>query len=69
MVESKLFKKNKSHTNQLRGIFFMLLASLCFAINDTIVKYTVKQIGSDLSLFNIIFTRGIFTSVLILISI
>ena len=61
-------KKNFSN-NHFKGIIFMLLASLCFAINDTLVKYAVKQIGNDFSLFNIIFIRGIFTSLLILISI
>ena len=63
-----LMKKNFSN-NHFKGIIFMLLASLCFAINDTLVKYAVKQIGNDFSLFNIIFIRGIFTSLLILISI
>ena len=55
--------------DHFKGIVFMLLASLCFAINDTSVKYAVKQIGNDLSLFNIVFVRGIITSILILISI
>lgn len=55
--------------NHLKGIVFMLLASLSFSISDTFIKYTVKQTGNDLSLFNIIFVRGIFTSLLILISI
>ena len=52
-----------------KGIFFMLLASLFFAINDAVVKYTVKQIGNDFSLFSVVFVRAIFTSILILISI
>jgi drug/metabolite transporter (DMT)-like permease len=55
--------------NHLKGIVFMLLALLSFSISDTFIKYTVKQTGNDLSLFNIIFVRGIFTSLLILISI
>jgi len=47
----------------------MLLSSLCFAINDAVIKFAVKQMENDLSMFNIIFIRGIFTSMLILISI
>jgi drug/metabolite transporter (DMT)-like permease len=61
--------ENNYKTNHLKGIVFMLLASLAFSISDTFIKYAVKQTGSDLSLFNIIFVRGIFTSLLILISI
>ena len=61
-------KTTFSH-NHYNGIFFMLLASLFFAINDALIKYTVKQIGSDVSLFSVVFIRAIFTSILILISI
>ena len=61
-------KTTFSH-NYYNGIFFMLLASLFFAINDAVVKYTVKQIGNDFSLFSVVFVRAIFTSILILISI
>ena len=53
--------------NHIRGIFFMLLASLFFAINDTAVKYAVKQLGNDLFLFKVVFVRGIFTSILIIV--
>ena len=59
----------KIKNNKFKGIFFMLLSTLSFSINDTITKYTVKSTGDDLSLFSIIFVRGIFTSLLILISI
>lgn len=45
----------------------MLLAALCFAINDTMVKYAVKEINNDISLFNVVFIRGVLTSILILI--
>ena len=55
--------KNKN----IKGVLFMLLASLFFAINDAIVKYSVNELGSELSLFNVVFIRGIFTSVLIII--
>ncbi|MBI29181.1 MAG: Riboflavin transporter [Alphaproteobacteria bacterium MarineAlpha5_Bin11] len=58
-----------SRINNLRGIIFMLLASLSFAFNDALVKYAVKDIDSDQSLFSVVFVRGIFTSILILISI
>ena len=64
-----MLMKINFRNSHFRGIIFMLLASLCFAINDTLVKYAVKQVGNDFSLFNIIFIRGIFTSILILISI
>ena len=59
--------KNNSKINDYKGIFFMLLASLFFAINDALVKYAVKQLGSDSSLFNVVFLRAVFTSLLILL--
>ena len=55
--------------NHFKGIFFMLLASLFFAVNDALVKYAVKQLGTDNSLFNVVFVRAIFTSILILATI
>jgi len=61
-------KKNIYH-NHLTGIFFMILASFFFAINDALVKYVVKKIGEDFSLFSVVFLRGTFASILILISI
>ena len=61
-------KKNFKQ-NHCKGIFFMLLSTFFFAINDAFVKYAVKQLGNDLSLFNVVFIRGIFTSILILLSI
>ena len=60
--------KINSKINNTKGILFMILAALCFAINDAFVKYAVKDMGDDLSLFNIVFVRGIITSILILIS-
>lgn len=53
--------------NNLKGIFFMILGQLCFAINDTIVKYSVKLTENDFSTLNIIFIRGIFTTLFIII--
>ena len=61
--------EKKFQNNHLKGIFFMLLASLFFAVNDALVKVAVKNLGSDYSLFNVVFIRAIFTSFLILISI
>lgn len=40
----------------------MLMGQLCFAINDTLVKYSVKLTKSDISVLNIIFIRGFFTT-------
>ena len=65
----KLIVKDSFMNKPLTGIIFMLLSSLCFAINDTVIKFAVKQMENDLSMFNIIFIRGIITSMLILISI
>ena len=48
--------------NNLKGLFFMILGQLSFAANDTLVKYTVKITENDLSILNIIFIRGIFTT-------
>ena len=55
------------HNNNMKGIFYMLLCSFFFSTNDAIVKYTVKQLNSDLSMFNIIFLRGISGSILIIL--
>ena len=55
--------KNKHVT----GIIYMLLAMLFFAISDASVKFAVKKLENDLSLFNVICVRGIFVSILILI--
>lgn len=53
--------------DNLKGLFFMILGQLCFAINDTLVKYSVKLTESDFSTLSIIFIRGIFTSFFIFI--
>ena len=57
---------NKDH---IKGICFMILASLFFAINDAIVKFVVKQFENDSALFNVVFIRAIFTSIFIFITI
>ena len=51
--------------NDFKGIILMLLGQLSFSINDAIVKYSVKLSSNDFTTLNIIFIRGIFTSVLI----
>jgi len=48
--------------NNTKGLFLMLMGQLCFAINDTLVKYSVKLTKSDISVLNIIFIRGFFTT-------
>ena len=48
--------------NNLKGLSLMLFGQLGFAINDTIVKYTVILNNNDLSALNIIFIRGFFTT-------
>ncbi len=45
----------------------MLFASLFFAINDAFVKYAVKQIGNDSSLYDVVFVRGFIVCILIII--
>ena len=58
--------KNNLNTDHFKGILFMILASLFFAINDAFVKIAVKDLGTDTALFNVVFIRAIITSVLIL---
>ena len=48
------------------GILLMIAGQLCFAINDTIVKFEVKDIENNYAIFNIIFIRGLFTSFFII---
>ncbi len=45
----------------------MIIGQLSFAINDTVVKYTVKISENELSTLNILFIRGIFSSFLLFI--
>ena len=53
--------------NDFKGLILMLLGQLSFSINDAIVKYSVKLSSNDFTTLNIIFIRGIFTSVLIIL--
>ena len=45
----------------------MIIGQLCFSINDTIVKFEVKKNENIFSIFNVIFIRGIFTTIIIFI--
>ena len=53
--------------NSIKGIILMLMGQLSFAINDSIVKYAVKLTENDYSTLNIIFIRGVFSSLFIFI--
>ena len=46
--------KFSNFNNNLKGLLLMLLGQLSFAINDTIVKYSVKITENDFSTLNII---------------
>ena len=48
------------------GIILMIAGQLCFAINDTIVKFEVKNTENNYAIFNIIFFRGLFTTFFII---
>lgn len=45
----------------------MMAGQLSFSINDSIVKLIVNQLNSNLSIFNILFIRGLISTLLILI--
>lgn len=47
------------------GIIFMMLGQLSFSINDTLVKEIVVDTQKSLSVINIIFLRGIITTIII----
>ncbi len=57
---------NNFKVDQFKGVIFMILASLFFAINDSLVKFAVKDIQHDNALFQVIFIRGFITCFLIL---
>jgi len=50
----------------LIGIIFMMLGQLSFSINDTLVKEIVIDSSSNMSVINVIFLRGLITTLLIL---
>ena len=60
-------KRKTLFTYSLLGILLMIIGQLCFSINDTIVKFEVKKIENIFSIFNIIFIRGIFATIIIFI--
>ena len=47
------------------GIVLMMLGQLCFAINDTLVKEIVIDSQKNMSVVNVIFLRGIITTLFI----
>ena len=59
--------KTNINNKHITGIIYMLLAMFFFAVSDASIKFAVKKLENDLSLFNVICVRGIFVSILILI--
>ena len=47
------------------GILLMMAGQLSFSINDSLVKLTVREIGTDSSIYSVIFSRGIITTSLL----
>ena len=47
------------------GILLMMAGQLSFAVNDTFVKLSVKNIEVNSSIFSVIFTRGSITTLLL----
>ena len=60
-------KSKKIFNNGLKGIALMIAGQLSFAINDSYVKLSVLDLNSNISTFNVIFIRGVVTSLLILL--
>ena len=60
-------KKYLNISNNAKGLFLMLFGQLSFAINDTLVKFMVKVSEDNLSTLNIIFIRGFFSSIFLLL--
>ena len=55
-------KTNTLFSYSIIGIILMIAGQLCFAINDTIVKFEVKNIENNYAIFNVIFIRGLFAT-------
>ena len=49
------------------GILLMMAGQLSFSINDSFVKLAVKEISLNSSIFSVIFTRGLITTLLLAI--
>ena len=60
-------KANTLFSYSIIGIILMIAGQLCFAINDTIVKFEVQNIENNYVIFNIIFIRGIFSTFFIIL--
>ena len=58
-------KSKKIFNNEITGVILMITGQLSFAINDSFVKLSVLELKSNLSTFNVIFIRGLVTSLLI----
>ena len=55
-------KRKYIFSTGLIGIIFMILSQFSFAINDSFVKLIVLETSNKLSILNVIFIRGIFTT-------
>ena len=60
-------KANTLFSYSIIGIILMIAGQLCFAINDTIVKFEVQNIENNYVIFNIIFIRGLFSTFFIIL--
>ena len=60
-------KPNTLFSYSIIGIILMIAGQLSFAINDTIVKFEVKNIDNNYAIFNIIFIRGLFSTFFIIL--
>ena len=49
----------------LFGIILMMAGQLSFSINDSFVKLAVKEININSSIFSVIFSRGVITTILL----
>ena len=60
-------KRKDLLSNNVLGIILMFTCQISFAINDTVVKLAVLEINSNISTLNVIFIRGLFTTIFIFI--
>ncbi len=58
-----MFFKNKN--NEIFGIFCMILCMFFFSINDAIIKYILKIYNDTTILGEVIFIRGIFSTIIL----
>lgn len=55
-------KRKHLLSNSLLGIILMCAGQLSFALNDCIVKFSVQEANNNISVINVIFIRGLFTT-------